>query len=214
MPRTLLFDFDLTLADSRESVTTCARHALEVMQIEGVPDDQIHRTIGLTLQNGYRLLTGDPDEVAADRYSDEFIVKAEVVQANGVPLFDGVPEVMQELSARGHRLGIVSTKFRPRLISSLVRARMTETFEVVIGGDEVENMKPAPDALLLGLERFDVTRDQALYIGDHTVDARAARAAEMGFVGVTTGTTSADELSEYGALAVLESVSALPDFLT
>ncbi len=50
-------------------------------------------------------------------------------------------------------------------------------FETIIGADEVENGKPAPDMILLACERCGFLPGEAVYVGDMPIDMEAGRAA-------------------------------------
>lgn len=94
----------------------------------------------------------------------------------------------------------------------LVRFEITDMFSVIIGGDDAKNPKPAPDGLILACEILGIDKKSAVYIGDSMVDANTACNAEIDFIGVTTGTTSAPELSALPHVAVVESLSDILDF--
>jgi phosphoglycolate phosphatase/AHBA synthesis associated protein len=59
----------------------------------------------------------------------------------------------------------------------LAAAGIRDQFDVVIGGNEVAQPKPAPDGLLLACERLDVSPLSVAYVGDSRLDVRCARAA-------------------------------------
>ncbi len=52
-------------------------------------------------------------------------------------------------------------------------------FDLVITSSDVKHPKPHPEALLIILNHFGLTPEQAVYIGDSAVDEQAARAAEI-----------------------------------
>ena len=57
----------------------------------------------------------------------------------------------------------------------------------VVGGDESARQKPAPDPLLLALERLGASAAEAVYVGDSPFDMTAARAGGLFAIGVTWG---------------------------
>jgi phosphoglycolate phosphatase-like HAD superfamily hydrolase len=57
----------------------------------------------------------------------------------------------------------------------LGRADLLSFFSVIVGGDEVEIPKPAPDGIHLACERQRVTPSDAAYVGDAPNDLEAAR---------------------------------------
>ncbi len=82
----------------------------------------------------------------------------------------------------------------------------------IVGSDNVERTKPAPDGLIKILE--EVPHDRVWYIGDTVDDARASSAAHVPFIGIAApGSSRYDELrvllADEGAVAVLESINQL-----
>ena len=45
--------------------------------------------------------------------------------------------------------------------------------DVIIGGDDVKNEKPDPEGLLTAIQKLNVSKNQALYVGDSIVDANS-----------------------------------------
>jgi len=74
----------------------------------------------------------------------------------------------------------------------------------------VPEPKPHPGALQLALSKLGVAPEDAVYVGDNIVDAMAAQAANIPFIGVTTGTTAKEELSRYPHLCILNNLSEFP----
>jgi len=56
MVEAILFDFDLTLADSSAAVTECANHALRALGLAAAEPGLVHQTIGLSLVQSFRAL--------------------------------------------------------------------------------------------------------------------------------------------------------------
>ncbi len=54
-------------------------------------------------------------------------------------------------------------------------------FDMVVTAGDVERAKPYPDQLLKIIQHFEVTAEEALFIGDSELDQMAARAIEMPF---------------------------------
>ena len=74
--------------------------------------------------------------------------------------------------------------------------------DVIIGGEDVKQHKPHPEGLLKALENLNVEAINALYIGDHPIDAQAARGAGVAFVGAVTGLTDAKSWQLLGQVAL------------
>jgi phosphoglycolate phosphatase len=97
--------------------------------------------------------------------------------------------LLRALRGRGILTGIVSTKFRYRIQEILRRAELVSLVDAIVGGEDIATAKPHPEGILAALAALRVGARSALYIGDHYLDALAARAADVDFTAVLTGTT-------------------------
>ena len=80
-------------------------------------------------------------------------------------LYPDVAATAKRLRDGGLRLGIVSTKFRYRIEHILEIHGLSSEFEIIVGAEDVERVKPEPDALILACERLKVARSEAIYVG-------------------------------------------------
>jgi phosphoglycolate phosphatase len=129
--------------------------------------------------------------------------------ADRTVVYDYVPETIEHLRGKGLRLGIVSTKYRYRIVEVLGREGLLEPFEVIIGGEDVSEFKPDPESLNLALDKLDIPPEAALYVGDSVVDAEAALRAGVPFVAVLSGSTPREAFSEFEPRMILDSVREL-----
>ena len=88
-----------------------------------------------------------------------------------------------------YKLGMASNRGKtvPEVVN---RFQLGKHFDIAVGTLDVENPKPAPDMLLLCAERFGISPEEMLYVGDATSDFAAASAANAPFVGIGEGTGS------------------------
>jgi len=80
---------------------------------------------------------------------------------------------------------------------------------LIIDGSNVEHAKPAPDLLLLAARELDIAPSHGCYVGDAVWDMRAAVAAGMPVIGVVSGSATAAELMEAGALFTVDDLTQL-----
>lgn len=111
--------------------------------------------------------------------------------------------------ARGSKLGIVSTKYRFRIEDTLARQGLRDSFDLIVGFEDVKETKPHPEGLLAACRLLGVSLDEALYAGDSLVDAEAARRAGIRFAAVLHGRTEAHEFATYEPLAIMEDLCPL-----
>jgi phosphoglycolate phosphatase len=207
--RAVIFDFDLTLADSTAPIVECANHALVAMGLQAGDAEQVRRTIGLPLPEVFRALTGRSDATLEGEFSRRFVARADEVMVAGTQVYPEVPSALTALRLHGVRLAIVSTKFRYRIEQILTKSGLANCIDVIVGGEDVRQHKPHPEGLLCAMAQLGVHASRTLYVGDHPVDAEAARAAGAGFVAVRTGVSPPKVWETFPAIAVLDSLGGL-----
>jgi phosphoglycolate phosphatase len=212
--KSVIFDFDYTLADSSRAVIMCADYALRQMGFPVPSTEAVCRTIGLSLSASFQSLTGMADQGRVEEYCRLFIEKADEVVLGNTVLFDSVRPVIEALQKKGLDLGIVSTKFRYRIDAFLKREKIREAFPVIIGGEDVALHKPDPGGLLMAACKLNAAPENILYVGDSTTDAETARRASVPFIAVLTGVTPARAFEPFSPFAVIPSLEKLPGLLS
>jgi HAD superfamily hydrolase (TIGR01509 family) len=103
---------------------------------------------------------------------------------NAQPILPGVLEVLADAKARGLKLGVASTSERAWVAGHLERLGLIERFDCLCCGDEVENVKPAPDLYLAALDCLGLKPDEAIAFEDSPNGVLAARRAGLYCVAV------------------------------
>jgi pyrophosphatase PpaX len=178
--------------DTGAIILASMRHAAETVLGGTYTDEQLLAAVGGPgLEAQMQAL--DPARV------DELVT---VYRAHNEPLHEtiavcaGMDAVLDELSHRGHRLGIVTAKRRSTVDLAFARVPIEHLFETVVGGDETAEHKPHPAPLLLALERLGARPGEAAYVGDSPFDMQAAKSAGVFAVGVSWGRIhAADKLT-------------------
>ncbi len=211
--RAVIFDFDYTLADSSRGIIDCVQYALDRLGLPPATDTDIRQTIGLSLTETFRRLADPRHAVHAERFGGHFKYRADRVMVDRTIVYASVPRVARDLNSRGFKLGIVSTKFRYRIRTILERDGVADPFEVIVGGEDVEDHKPDPAGLFLALRKMKCLPSQALYVGDSVVDAETAKRAGVPFVAVLSGVTPEGAFNDHEPRAILHDLGGLPSHL-
>ena len=98
-----LFDFDYTLANSEKGILGCFRYVLQKYQYQGISDEEIKKTIGMTLKDAFRKLTKVEDEDIISEYQTVYRKKADEIMNKNTVIFPSVPEVLKTLSKNGKK---------------------------------------------------------------------------------------------------------------
>ena len=206
---TYIFDFDYTLADSSRGIIMCFRYVLENHGYHDINDYQIKLTIGKTLEESFSILTGITDKETLTLYAKEYVKKADDWMTANTVLFPETSPVLHALKERGHKIGIVSTKYRYRIMEFVEKEFPKEFFDIVIGAEDVRAHKPDPAGLILAINSLQSDLERCLYIGDSIIDAKTAQAIGADFYGVLNGITTREELLIYPHIKIADNLNDL-----
>lgn len=101
------------------------------------------------------------------------------IDKNGLPVKEGVRELLNFLKERGWKVGVASSTRRQSVINHLEREGLREYFSVIVGGDMVEHSKPRPDIYQMACGKLNVPPGQCYAIEDSPNGIRAAYGAGM-----------------------------------
>src|SRR5262245_17291036 len=206
--RAVLFDFDGTLADSYPAITASVNHVRAAHGQPPLSINEVRRYVGLGLP--YLLLQCVPG-TDLDADSRRYREHHPSVLESGTVLLPDTMEALRELHSRKLLLAICSNKpkqFTQKLVEIL---RISPFLAAVFGPQDVPLPKPAPDMLLHAIHTLGVAAEDALYVGDMTVDIETARSARIRVWVVPTGSESLPVLEAAQPDRILESFSRILD---
>lgn len=126
-------------------------------------------------------------------------------------LFEHTKQVLSSLKKAGLKVGLVTAMKADEISEEIAKHQFGNIFDVTVGGDEVKQHKPEPDSLLLAVKRLGLSIEEVVYVGDMITDAYAAQKAGLaGFVGITTGLATEEELKQAKSDYIISSLKDLP----
>jgi phosphoglycolate phosphatase len=188
----VIFDFDGTLADSYAAITASVNHVRTAHGLPPLEESLVRRSVGRGPEALLRDTVPQADVQAAVRM---YRAHHPSVMRSGTRVLPGVEDTLAALYNSGLRLGVCSNKPGPFTRGLLDYLRLSSVIEAVIGPEDAPRPKPAPDMLLVTLQRLGVTPSSALYVGDMVVDIETARAAGVTVWVVPTGSEERDVLA-------------------
>jgi phosphoglycolate phosphatase len=202
----VLFDLDGTLLDTLEDLADSMN---VVLKAHGFP---VH---GL---DAYRYFVGDGVENLVlrslplpERDSEVFLrecvskMRAEYTARwkDKTRLYDGIPELLDSLSARGVKTAVLSNKPHSATVQVVDHFLGKWRFDATLGARAGVPIKPDAGAALDVCRALDSPPESFLYLGDTNTDMITARSAGMFAVGVLWGFRTEEELRTSGANAVI-----------
>ena len=207
-----VFDLDGTLLNTIKTITHYLNFALANNGLGEVTPEECRGFVG----NGVRMLLIRAIE-ARGEYTDELYARMyesynEAYNAEPHYLteaYEGIPEMLEGLRARGIRLAVLSNKPHIATVGTIAKF-FPNTFDVVSGGREGIPLKPDPTALLSTVSALGFTPDECLYVGDSDVDMETARNAGVALgLGVSWGFRDREVLKSAGADLIIDAPSEL-----
>ena len=207
----VVFDWDGTLADSTAVIKRALQRSAGDMGYPVPSDAQASFIIGMGLRpalaHAIPTLRDDDLVPLTERFRHHF-----VQGENEIVLFDGVPEMLAALKARGHWLAVATGKSRRGLDRAFDTLGLREFFVASRCADEGFS-KPHPGMLHALFDETGLSATDAVMIGDTTHDLQLAENAGTASIGVTYGAHERALLTAHKPLTLVDSVSALHAFL-
>ncbi len=111
-----------------------------------------------------------------------------------VRIFPWTEEVIKELASK-NSLALLTSSTSSSARNTL--DGLAGYFSLIVGCEEVGNLKPNPEGILLILEKTGARAEESVMIGDTEVDILAGRNAGVRTAGVTWGLRLEDELKKH-----------------
>lgn len=207
--RTFIFDFDFTLADGSDWTVRCFQEILHRHGYNDVSDETVRGTIGMVIEDAFKLMTGVQDFETNHYRREEFAAICRPQMAAHTRFYPEAVRFVKDLKKNGRKVGILSTKMSSVILQTIKSVGMEADFDSVLGITDIQTPKPDPSGISLSLRRLQTEPDECLYIGDNTIDARTAVNARVDFAGTLTGVCPRKELETYPHIALVNNLGEL-----
>ncbi len=176
----VVFDMDGVIFDTERLCLDAWKILAERENMNGIEEVCI-RCIGTTTPETIKILKSEyGEDLEIERLHKELNeIIGKMVAENGMPVKDGVSEILSMLKSRGVPTALASSTRYEKVCSQLKAAGFLEYFGVVIGGDMIEKSKPEPDIYLAACERLGTAPENTAAVEDSYNGIRSAHAAGM-----------------------------------
>lgn len=200
MIKAIIFDMDGVLIDSEPFIREAAVRMFAERGLTVQPEDFLpftgageDRFIGGVAETyNFKL---DPEKDKARTYE----IYGQIVKGLLHPL-PGVHEFIDKARSRGLRLAVASAADRVKVEINLREMGIShDTFDAVVTGSDVTHKKPDPEIFLAAAKQMGVEPDYCLVCEDAVNGIKAARAAGMKCLGITTSFTPEELQADWHA---------------
>ena len=206
----IVFDFDGTLAKLNIDFSLMRQGVMDLLSSYKVPLQQ-HAWKDLFV---LEMITAGGDLISQYRPGKEaeFMASAqagitgiEIEAAQKGSLFDGTKGLLQTLKRKTIKTGVIT-----RNCLSAVQVLFPDIHQythAVITREQVPNVKPHPEHLLMMLDMLGVAAAHAAMVGDHPMDIKIGKDVGVYTIGVLSGYSRREALEQAGADLVLDAAT-------
>ncbi len=210
--KVILFDLDGTITDPKIGITKSFQYALQHFGIQVDNLDALEPVIGPPLKKSFSEFYHLPEEQiesAIEKYRERF----STVGLYENEIYDGMENLLKELSEAGYTLEIASSKPTVFVEKICEHFKIKQYFTHIVGsfldGRRGEKEEVVEEAIRLS----KATPDHIIMVGDRIYDVIGAHKKGIAVIGVSYGYGGRQELEEAGADVIVDTVAQLREEL-
>ena len=192
----ILFDLDGTLTDSKDGIINSIMYALDFYGIKEENPNKFVSCIGRSLPD----TLGEYFNYDQEKIKEVIIKFREYYMSKGMYenyLYDGIKELIEELTHNSKKVMIATTKFQPVAEQVLEMFKIKEYF-TYISGETSDNVKSGKAHIIKrALDENNVADlSEAVMIGDKKYDILGAKENNIDSIGVLYGYGTKEEIKD------------------
>lgn len=188
--KTLIFDFDGTIADTLPHIIDIANDCVKEYGINKIAKKDLERLKGKT---PWQIMK----EYKIPLYKVPFIVvKVQSLlykKMNKVKIFPGIKSILKSLKKKNMPIGILSSNSKKNVMAFLKKNNMN-MFDFI---HSENNLFGKNKALRNILKRYKIKKEDVIYIGDEVRDIQACKKAKIPIISVSWGFNTFNLLKRY-----------------
>jgi phosphoglycolate phosphatase len=186
----VIFDLDGTLIDSRLDLIHSVNAMLRHFNRPELPGEVVASYVGDGAPMLVRRALGDPDDEKSFKQALEFfLLYYREHKLDNTHPYEGIAEALRQIQANGARRQMAVLSNKPVIPSrDIVNSLgLGNLFIRVYGGNSFETKKPDPLGVNTLLKETATRAENALIVGDSSIDILTGRNAGIATCGVTYG---------------------------
>lgn len=124
-------------------------------------------------------------------------------------IYTGIDDLIKKIYDKKLKLAIVTNNKSQYAEEVLEKFNLTKFFDIIIGFNEVSEVKPSPEGILKIVDKWKVKPSEIIFIGDMTTDVDAGKAANVKMVCVASGLAKKETLLEHNPDILVDNTEEL-----
>ena len=186
----VIFDLDGTLIDSRQDLIQSVNAMLRHVKHPELPGEVVASYVGDGAPMLVRRALGDPDDENFFKQALEFFLSYyREHKLDHTRVYDGMPEALKQIQSNGteRKMAVLSNKPVHPSRAIVDALGLANYFVRVYGGNSFETKKPDPLGVHKLLSETGARPQDAIIVGDSSIDVLTGRNAGIATCGVTYG---------------------------
>lgn len=208
----LIFDLDGVLVDSSAAIVETVNKVLANNGHKAISTEKIRSLIGHHLIDIYKVAVPDLKDATAKQWVQDYIAHFQTISVANSFLYPHVKEVLSFFQGK-KKISLATTKGEPEARRLLHGLGCENYFDLMLGFNNVVNTKPDPEMIFKTLDYFKLKPEQAVIIGDTTLDIRAGKSAGIHTIGITTGTDTKETLLASSPDLIIDNLEELKEII-
>jgi HAD superfamily hydrolase (TIGR01509 family) len=210
----VLFDLDGTLTKFNLNYGSATSEIKDELKKLGFTEFNQQQIYSLN-----RILSQIQDKISADAFTKflekvhRIMEKYEIVSAEKTELLPHTLETLEYLKDNDLKIGVVTNNGKAASRITCHRFDILRMLDIIVTREDATRWKPDGATLREALSRLNVSNEEAIFVGDSTIDVLAAHDSNVISVAIPTGPTTLKKLLKAEPDYLVSSLKEFPNLL-
>jgi len=214
LPKAVIFDLDGTLVVSTVDFMKFRKRLLDYVKSKGadMKDYDLSQMIVVMISKfEAEMRRKKVPEETIQKYLEEieqFLNEIELERIDETVPMPGAEEILRALREKGVKVGVLTRGCPAYAERALEISRLGKYIDAVVARDRRSGISPKPSVQSAEaiLRKLGVGRDEAIMVGDYSIDFICARDSGIRFIGLSSGERSKIDLQNCGCAEIAENL--------
>ncbi len=196
MIKAFIFDMDGVIIDSEPMHLEIDKMVMKDFGIK-IPDEELNVFVGVTnIQMWSELRASHKLKASVEELLEkQNEYKKQMFGRGDLSPINGITELIEDLKDKGIKIGLASSSSKEFIELVLRNLNIYDEFNIIVGGGDVSNSKPAPDIFLKAAEFLKVAPEECMVLEDSSHGVKAAKTAGMKCIAFKNPNSGEQDLS-------------------